>query len=770
MAFWLASQRRQQHSDWITRFDPRFWTVNFPRPMMASVVTTAHDALRIDCEFYHEGELAGLIWDSEDTLDHPLLAYETQRDYAHLILRFRWRSAGIVPLDEPYGPTLTIEGRDAAGAARVWYVRLWNYAQGTAQDATVTLPFSRLESGYALPGEAVHPSDIDRMFISLAPQGYVEGSGSRLASRRDAFVEITELSVEGDRSMLEIGDVIVPVHGERMCTAYDDSFNQTPARLVRTIERLGYRGRVVHYVGMSHYYRLWPWQDTFHAAYNGDLCEPARAWHRSYFAEAVAAELAPIVSLSYELLAQDCPNWFKQKDRYGRYAETGWDPPSSLLSPTSSQANTFLQNVAVAFVGLLEEAGGQPLFQVGEPWWWVQPDTGAPCFYDQSARDHFGSAIRWIDDMRGTLPAGAQTMLDMAGAALAQSTAKLGQAVRGAARGDAEIMLLAFTPTILDPAMPELKRACLPVGWAYPAFDRLQVEDYDWVTHGADAARRAAYTLVDERLGYPVDRTDYLSGFVLDPADAHAYWPRIDAALDEARMRGIAHRYVWALPQVARDGYTRLPTYEEDEVNPFDDVAYPLALGRDTSVSPEFSTSVAVTSSGHERRNALWSDARLRYDVGPGVRSQEELRVLLSFYRARFGPARGFRLRDPFDFSSNGGDGQPGAADELLGVGDGAKADFQLVRNYGDQRRPITRPHEGSILVSLDGAPASGWTHIGKGVIRFDTAPAQAVEVRAGFTFDVPVRFAEDRLDISGATFAAGEAPSVPLVEIREAV
>jgi phage portal protein BeeE len=31
-----------------------------------------------------------------------------------------------------------------------------------------------------------------------------------------------------------------------------------------------------------------------------------------------------------------------------------------------------------------------------------------------------------------------------------------------------------------------------------------------------------------------------------------------------------------------------------------------------------------------------------------------------------------------------------------------------------------------------------------------------------------PVRFAEDRLEIGRATFLAGEAPSVPLVEIRE--
>ena len=56
------------------------------------------------------------------------------------------------------------------------------------------------------------------------------------------------------------------------------------------------------------------------------------------------------------------------------------------------------------------------------------------------------------------------------------------------------------------------------------------------------------------------------------------------------------------------------------------------------------------------------------------------------------------------------------------------------------------------------------------GWIAFQIAPPAGAEVRAGFLFDVPVRFATDRLDINAASFAAGEAPSVPLVEVREAV
>ncbi len=63
------------------RFDARFWTVNFPRPMMASVVTTGPNALRVEAVFYRADDLAGLIWEAEDRWDHPLLRYETARDF-----------------------------------------------------------------------------------------------------------------------------------------------------------------------------------------------------------------------------------------------------------------------------------------------------------------------------------------------------------------------------------------------------------------------------------------------------------------------------------------------------------------------------------------------------------------------------------------------------------------------------------------------------------------------------------------------------------------
>ncbi|RXZ64879.1 DUF2460 domain-containing protein [Pelagerythrobacter rhizovicinus] len=773
MPFWLARERRGQDRDWIQRFDPRFWTVDFPRPMMAAVLATGPDSLRVECEFLHRGELAGLIWASKDRLDHPLLAYATDRDYSHTILRFRWTSSSLVALDQANGPTLTIEGRDAAGQPRTWYVRLWNYAAGSPTDAQIELPFSKLESGWALPGEPIHPGDIDRMFISIVPPGHVPGSTAPFPERVTGHVELTDIVCEGSRAMLEIGDVLLPPHGERMATAYDDLYNQTPARLLRNVRGLGYRGTILHYLGMSHFPRLRAEGDALPVERPAAIAEPALLWHRAFFEQCHAWGYDTIVSLSYELLAEHCPDEWQQRAHDGTPSRTGWDPPSALLSPANAGAMAWLQSVAVQFTRLQEDCGLPVRFQIGEPWWWTVPASGAPCLYDDAAQAAFGGAPPVIVDMRAPLDEAQTALLDQAGALLAQSTAALAQAVRDAAGGEAEILLLAFTPTIFDPAMPELKRANLPLGWAWPAFDRLQLEDYDWLTGGFDARRRAALAEVDARLGYPLERQDYLSGFVLDAADAETYWRRIDRALDEAAQRGVTRRYVWALPQVARDGYTRLAPSKETEMQAFDDVLYPLALGRDAAVSPEFSTTVAVTASGHERRGSLWSDARLRFDVGPGIRSEAELGTLIAFFRARRGAARGFRLSDPFDFSSHAMTGTPTPLDQRLGTGDGARDTFPLVKTYGGgedpQVRPITRPRAETVRVSVDGVETADWSLLPGGMVRFDTAPPAGAVVRAGFLFDVPVRFAQDRLDISGATFAAGEAPSVPLIEVREA-
>ncbi len=771
MPHWLAARRFGQDTAWMQRFDPRFWTVNFPRPMMASVVTTAPDALRVDCDFYHRGELAGLIWDSADTLSHPLLAYATDRDYARTTLRFRWRSAGLIPLDQPNGPTLTIEGRDHAGRARSWYVRLWNYAVGTPTDARITLPFSALQSGYGLTGEAVYPHDIDRMFVSLAPPGYLGGSDDALPRPVSAHVVVSDIACTGDRPMLALGDVMLPPHDVQIATGYDDAYNQTPARLLRELRGLGYRGRVLHYVGMSHFFRLTDAGGRLEAARDDIVCEPARRWHGDFFQRAADTGFAVVASLSFEMFAANCPADWRQLADNGEPAETGWVPPSNLLSPANDDAVSWLEAVAAEFVALMRQAGLPVLFQIGEPWWWVMAD-GRPCLYDDAARAAFGTTLTAIPTMRAPLSVAQTNLLDRAGEVLATATARVADAVR-ALDDNAELLLLAFTPTILDPAMPEFKRANMPVGWAYPAFDRLQLEDYDWLTAGADGARRAAYREVDARLRYPLDRQDYLSGFVLAADDADAFWPLIDDALDEAARRGVPQRYVWALPQVSRDGYVRLPFQnEETDVPAFDDVPYPLALGRDTAVSPEFST----TRRGHRIglrtpqfavvRRAAAVRCRPRHPFGSGTGAAD--RILPRPARGGAcvppdGPDRPFQQRD----DRYADPCRPADRHRRWRYGG-----LSLDQTLWERRRRANPPHHAPRYRQRPGQRrwrSGKWLvarHTRHG--RFSGRPRR----RGAYSRRIPVRRSGAVRRRSpgrvGAHFAAGDAPSVPLIEVRE--
>ncbi len=779
MGYWLAKERTSQQTSFMQRFDPRFWTINFPRPMMASIVTTASDALKVDAVFYNSDDLAGLIWDSEDTLDHPLLAYETLKDYARLSWRFHWKSSGIMPLDAVNGPTLTIEGRDASGNPKAWYVRLWNYASGSPTDAQISIEFSKLDGGFLLPGEAdpVHPDDIDRLFISIIPPEY-DALGTRYDTPKVGWAEMSEIQIDGGGAVLEIGDVMVPENGLSMATAYDDSFNQTPERLLRSIRALGYRGSINHYLGMSHYFRLGTSGEGLYVSLSqpqsgeefAAINQPCAVWHRDFLRRADAMGFDVIQSLSYELFNAHCWNDWKQRAENGDQALTGWVPPSTLLSPANANAMGYLRAVARAFTAIARDAGVAIKFQVGEPWWWIMPDKRI-CLYDAAASSVFGSQSVSIASIDGPKTDAQKAMLDQAGAMLAQSTSNLLAAVKSEAGAmPVETLLLAYLPTIVDAKAPEAKRANLPIGWSAPAFDVLQLEDYDWVIAGDRHATRRGINLATQRLGYPIDRQHYFAGFTLLPEDDFI-WSNMVEAIDDAQDRATPAIYVWALPQVARDGFTYFDE-EEENVDAFDDVEFPIAIGQGAIVAPTFSTGVITTLSGHEKRNSDWSDAKMEYDAGPGVRSEDELRTLIDFFRARRGAAKAFRFRDPLDHSSNAMTASPTALDQQIGVGNGQNTEFDLIKTYGQdefQSRRITRPVANSLTVAIDGQAVSNWSLEPLGRILFDQPPASGTVVTAGFLFDVAVRFASDQLEVSHVTFLAGEVPEIRLLEVREA-
>src|SRR3546814_16041167 len=64
--------------------------------------------------------------------------------------------------------------------------------------------------------------------------------------------------------------------------------------------------------------------------------------------------------------------------------------------------------------------------------------------------------------------------------------------------------------------------------------------------------------------------------------------------------------FIWALPQVARDGFVAFDEQGgdgEDDVQAFDAVDFLLAIGREAVVATEFSTQIVSSPSGHEQRD-----------------------------------------------------------------------------------------------------------------------------------------------------------------------
>ncbi|MBK5910563.1 hypothetical protein CCR85_03535 [Rhodothalassium salexigens] len=784
--YWLAKAEDQRARTFCHRFDPAFWTVNFPRPMMASLVTEGADTLVLRCVFYRRSDLAGLIWWSEDRLDHPLLAYETARDYSGLTLRFRWRSTGLRGLDAVFGPTLTIEGRDAAGAPRTWYVRLWNYADGTPTDAWVTLDMDRLAGGFVLPDQAdpVDPRRIDRLFISAVPPGYDPGDDAPLPAPADATLTLSEIAVSGTGRTLALGDTGVKPHGLALATGYDDVLSQTPERLLRDGLHLGYRGALNIYVGMSHYFQL-AW-DASEGRFLVDparpLNQPAQAWFADLFARAQGLGLETIASVSFELFDAHAPGAWAQRAYDGSRALTGWDPPSTLLSPANADAMTYVGDVMLAFSALQAAAGAPVRAQIGEPWWWSGlGGVRRPAIYDASATQAYTAETgRPVPEPRHQLVTEIPTAdqahyLDWLGARLAAATNALGDRVRAAHPG-AQILMLFYTPQVLDETAPMLARLNLPDGWAAPAFDRLQLEDYTHVTRADWWARQRGLDRALADLGYDRRDSDYFAGFVLRPEDRDQ-WAAIDRAADLALLEGYDRVFVWAQSQVARDGYVRFAspqTAQEDAMQGFHDVRLPATIGFGSSGGPAFSTDVIETASGYEQRNVNWAQARAEYDLAPAIRAEADLATLLAFFRARQGRAFAFRFQDWTDWRSGPVDLTPTPLDQVVGTGDGQTTRFALVKRYAtagvEQVRRITKPVAGSVRVAVAGVERpDGWqVDTLTGLLDFDTPPAPGDRITAGFDFDVPVRFADDRLSLSLADLRAGMVDSIRLVEVRD--
>ena len=199
----------------------------------------------------------------------------------------------------------------------------------------------------------------------------------------------------------------------------------------------------------------------------------------------------------------------------------------------------------------------------------------------------------------------------------------------------------------------------------------------------------------------------------------------------------------------------------------FHEVRLPARLAFGSTGGVERRTEIVTLASGFERRSTPWAMGRRRYLIGANLRSLDDMAELTAFFEARRGRLFGFRFRDFADFKSCGPGGAPGATDQALGVGDGTRTVFQLVKIYGEVLRPITKPVEGSVVVAVDGDVVAAEVDAATGAVTLGAPPGVGAVVTAGFLFDTPVRFDADRIEVTLESFGAGRMAAVPLIEVR---
>lgn len=207
----------------------------------------------------------------------------------------------------------------------------------------------------------------------------------------------------------------------------------------------------------------------------------------------------------------------------------------------------------------------------------------------------------------------------------------------------------------------------------------------------------------------------------------------------------------------------------------FHEIRFPANLSFGSVGGPERRTEIVELQNGFEERNTPWAHSRRRYDAGIGLRSLDDVETLIAFFEARQGQLHGFRWKDWSDYKSCAPSAQVQHEDQIIGTGDGVTRSFALSKGYvsgpGGYRRPILKPVSGTVRAGfgrdekLEGVHWSVDT--ATGTITFDEPPGEGAQVHAGFEFDVPVRFDTDRVQVSVASFQAGDMPQVPVVEVR---
>lgn len=679
----------------IPMFDGQLWFAIFQRPTKVCIRNALNDGFTLTTKIFNNQHIAQAVFNIDGNEYLPrhnklkCFVEAAERNFTGYQMSF---TINLTPgvyrgADLPFGTSLTLT--DAAG--NEWYIRLWQYVNAetaTPDKLDVTLDFDNLWTGFSPIDEfrqKVPVTDLRRISINIVDTNYYAKGGydeegievepdPELPLKNPALGDVIVSNIRCIRK--SDGAVKTHARGRPMnadgtnyqtdlgiATSFDDIANTSPRRVVEDMYKLGYRGVINHYMGISNYPRLVFKEDTQSFQLDSVTCldEVVSLWHEDFFQQCVRLGFQCIVSVSMEVFygyvknnyrhwmqlcqgfqvmevddeyikiegkhpwtttanpflggfehqglfnpnkeeaaeirflhpedggretayrileTNDVPNedktQFKLDKRFrgwygdysvGKPALTGYNPPSTFFNTRIEEeaGSTYIARCFKELADIVPE-GMKKMFQVGEPWYWDGSYQNERLFaYDKPTTDAalrdgveipVWENIRSFSKQRATAQeiAAANWLRDSLGDYTQQA-----KILTQTAYPDAEFSCLTFIPQIFTTKSELTPILNFPFQhWSYPNFEFFQYEAYDTIISGDLEFTNAYCDYAFDKLGYPVEKTNYLGGFAPNKDPSGRVWSNIarqlswpNTKLDQSYQP--MQSLIWASTQVNRD-------------------------------------------------------------------------------------------------------------------------------------------------------------------------------------------------------------------------
>lgn len=190
---------------------------------------------------------------------------------------------------------------------------------------------------------------------------------------------------------------------------------------------------------------------------------------------------------------------------------------------------------------------------------------------------------------------------------------------------------------------------------------------------------------------------------------------------------------------------------------------FPVDISYGATGGPSWNTEVVRVVSGGEKRNRLWSTPQYRFDCAHGVKSQDQLNILLDFFYDVGGRAIPFRFKNwaEYQLTKQNSEIQRPTTDKLY-----------IYKVYSTYSRRISKIVDGTFkLYANDILVTNGYSlDIDTGIITLSNPDNynQSTIFKVECEFDFWVRFDTDEMLVSIDNYNVYSWGQIPLVEVRE--